>query len=151
GRGGMDTLDYSKRDNAGLTLNLSTTGSSQAIGGGSNLVLTSVDVENVQGTRLADNILGNSLNNILWGNDGDDVLVGSSGDHVLIGGNGDDMLVGDDGRDVMIGGWGADRIVGAAGDDIMIGGYTAYDTNVDALVAIRSEWTSAHTYADRIN
>lgn len=86
----------------------------------------------------------------LYGGDGDDRLRGGGGSSVLLGGNGADLLVGAAGRDLLIGGAGADKIVGDGGDDILIAGTTAYDTLDFALSAILDEWTSSHSYADRV-
>jgi PKD repeat protein len=77
----------------------------------------------------------------LFGGLGNDRLRGGGGHDVLVGGEGDDLLVGGNGRDLLIGGFGADRLLGDAHDDIMIAGYTAFDADAAALVAIMEEWT----------
>jgi Ca2+-binding RTX toxin-like protein len=86
----------------------------------------------------------------LFGEEGDDRLKGGAGHDILVGGSGDDLLVGAGGRDVLIGGAGADRLVGNADDDILISGSTLFDTTDSALCAITNEWTSSHTYEQRI-
>ena len=60
------------------------------------------------------------------------------------------MLMGGAGRDLLIGGFGSDRIMGDAGDDIEIAGSTVYDGNLAALSRIMAEWTSGHTYSERV-
>lgn len=136
GGSGTDILDYSGNQNVpidfgsyeftfaaratGITVNLNQT--SQAIGGGSNLVLPNLDVENVYGTNTHDNILGNTANNVLLGLAGNDTLVGGAGDDILLGGAGDDNLVGSSGHDLVVGGFGADRIDASSGDDVIVGG-----------------------------
>jgi len=54
------------------------------------------------------------------------------------------------GRDLLIGGTGSDTIVGFADDDILVGGSTSYDSNSAALGMVMAEWTSNHSYADRV-
>jgi Ca2+-binding RTX toxin-like protein len=57
-----------------------------------------------------------------------------------VGGAGADALTGGSGRDLLIGGLGTDTLRGGGGDDILIGGYTNYDANVTALLAVMKEW-----------
>ena len=83
----------------------------------------------------------------------DDILIGGSGPDVLLGGAGNDYLLANAGYDILIGGRGRDVLAGGTEDDILIGGWTVYDApvvatnaasatvpNVDALMAILSEW-----------
>jgi Ca2+-binding RTX toxin-like protein len=160
GGSGADTLDFSARA-AGVTLDLGTT-RRQAVGGGYNLVLSGVDVENAYGSAAGSNRLtGNSLANVLVGGAAADTLTGGAGDDVLVGGDGADNLDGGSGLDVLVGGRGADRLVGASGDDILIAGYTAYDaiaydgrgvnTNLAALAAVRAVWTGPGSVPARID
>jgi Ca2+-binding RTX toxin-like protein len=81
---------------------------------------------------------------------GADKLKGGDGSDVLLGEDGDDSLVGNDGRDLLIGGRGADKLKGNDGDDILIAGYTDYDANDAALLAILNEWNSGRTYEQRV-
>ncbi len=55
------------------------------------------------------------------------------------------------GLDLIIGGTGRDRMIGNRGDDILISGYTLYDANDLALMAIMAEWTSGRDYAQRVD
>ncbi|MBN2292102.1 MAG: hypothetical protein JXM70_06735 [Pirellulales bacterium] len=87
----------------------------------------------------------------LDGGFGDDFLKGGSGDDILVGGNGLDLLVGGPGRDLLIGGRDCDRIVGNRDDDILISGYSVFDANDAALMAIMAEWTSGRDYGTRID
>jgi uncharacterized delta-60 repeat protein len=91
-----------------------------------------------------------SLPAILRGDAGDDRIKGGGGNDILIGGEGDDLLVGGGGRDVLIGGIGSDRLVGNADDDILIAGSTDFDSNDAVLCSILAEWTSARSYAVRV-
>jgi Ca2+-binding RTX toxin-like protein len=90
---------------------------------------------------------------MLFGGGGNDKLtVQNSGNNVLVGGKGDDVLTADSGRDLLIGGSGSNTLSGGAGDDMLIGGLTIYDnSNLPALAAIMSEWTSSHSYAGRVS
>ena len=70
----------------------------------------------------------------------------------MTGGLGNDTLTSGAGRDLLIGGDGADRLVGEGGDDILVAGSTAYDSNWEALRAIRNEWTRTDiAYASRVD
>ncbi len=80
---------------------------------------------------------------------GDDSVRGGAAADILVGGDGADLLTGRDGRDLLIGGDGEDRIVGDAHDDILVAGFTSHDADVDALLAIRAEWTSGRGYGQR--
>jgi Ca2+-binding RTX toxin-like protein len=86
----------------------------------------------------------------LFGGGGNDVCVGGVGNDVLVGGDGDDVLIGGAGRDLLIGGMGSDYLYGTAGDDILIGGDTEHGDNIQALSQIMAEWTSGHSYNERV-
>lgn len=82
---------------------------------------------------------------LLFGGDGNDTLYaldagGSIANNIQVGGAGNDSISGGSGRDLLIGGPGTDSLGGAGGDDILIGGYTDYDANVQALLAVMKEW-----------
>src|SRR5205807_682916 len=85
---------------------------------------------------------GLSVPALLFGGDGNDTLdaSGSSANNVLVGGAGNDWLYGGSGRDLLIGGLGADTLRAGGGGAILIGGYTDYDANLPALLAIMKEW-----------
>jgi hypothetical protein len=133
GKAGLDILDYSAKTSA-VSLNL-LTGTAAFTGGVSNF-------ENATGGSGNDVIIGNNLANVLSGGGGNDIVVGNGGNDTITGGAG---------RDVVIGGAGADNITLGGGDDIAVGGTTSHDANVAALEAIRNEWTSANSYATRVN
>jgi Ca2+-binding RTX toxin-like protein len=86
----------------------------------------------------------------MFGGDGVDKLVGGNGNDALLGGDGCDLLIGRHGYDLMIGGAGMDLIIGESGSDILIAGTTAFDDNLAALDLIMAEWTSNHSYAQRV-
>lgn len=66
------------------------------------------DIENVRGSRGADNIIGNNMANTIEGGAGRDRLAGLGGNDTLNGGSEDDLIVGGSGNDIMTGGDGAD-------------------------------------------
>lgn len=79
-------------------------------------------LELVEGTLLANFLLGTDTAEEMLGHDGDDRIEGMGGDDVLMGGTGDDDLHGGAGDDLLMGEIGNDRIDGGAGDDLLIGG-----------------------------
>lgn len=137
---GTDLLDFGPlTTSVNLNLGLTTV---QAIHTNRTLKLNSaITFENAAGGSGDDILLGNTLNNVLTGSDGNDVLVGSSGDDQLFGGNG---------RDILTGGLGLETLDGGADDDILIGGRTSSDASITRLTDLRTEWTSANSYATRI-
>lgn len=137
---GTDLLDFDTLTTS-VNLNLGST-AVQAIHANRTLKLNSATTfENAAGGSGDDILLGNTLNNILTGEDGHDILVGSSGDDQLLGGNG---------RDLLTGGLGLDTLDGGAEDDILIAGRTNSDASITRLTDLRTEWTSANSYATRI-
>jgi Ca2+-binding RTX toxin-like protein len=63
---------------------------------------------------------------------------------------GDDNLNGGTGKDILIGGIGADLLTGGSGENLLLGARYTSEANATALIALRSEWTSASSYADRV-
>ncbi|QUJ76025.1 M10 family metallopeptidase C-terminal domain-containing protein [Sulfitobacter albidus] len=68
-------------------------------------------IENVFGSRFADNLRGDAGNNTLWGHDGGDKIFGRAGNDALLGMSGNDTLYGQDGNDRLWGGGGADQFM----------------------------------------
>lgn len=105
-----------------------------------------------------DTLFGNSGNDSLFSNGGIGLLFGGSendileGNGILVGGAGADSLLGLGARNLIIGSQGADNITGANADqgDILIAGYTSYDENEKALIALRDEWKRTATIVSRI-
>jgi len=118
GEEGFDTVEY-RSSNAGVRIVLGTqsNGSDSVAEGGHAEGDTISLVENVTGSRFADDLAGNALVNTLSGGDGDDQLAGINGNDRLIGGNGNDTLLGGNDNDVLLGGDGNDRIEGGDGVD----------------------------------
>jgi Ca2+-binding RTX toxin-like protein len=59
------------------------------------------NIQNVEGSRYRDKLIGNGQKNVLDSGDGDDELSGGDGDDVLLAGNGADTVDGGAGRDTM--------------------------------------------------
>lgn len=81
--------------------------------------------ENIQGTALDDELVGNDVRNVFIGSSGDDDLRGGLDRDKLFGLGGDDLLIGNDGSDDLSGGDDRDTILAAAlpdGDDLVFGG-----------------------------
>lgn len=110
-----------------------------------------------------DLLFGEADNDILYTGGGNDTADGGTGDDILVGGDGaeggNDTLNGGDGRDVLIGDLGivtiksitagADTMHGGAGEDLLVSAMHRPVANGD-LAAVRAEWTSARTYAERV-
>ncbi len=104
---GTDTADYDDvTATVGVIVNL-TTGLGS---GGFADPDTLTNIENVSGSKFADQLIGDFNANVLKGNGGADQLVGGGGIDTLDGGDGNDILWGGSGADVMNGGAGADTL-----------------------------------------
>lgn len=119
GNGGIDTVDYSFAA-AGVTVNLATNATS---GGAAGDQLS--NIENLTGSRLADQLTGSAGDNVLRGLAGADRIDGGAGNDLIDGGDDADLLFGGLGDDTLLGGAGADRLSGDAGDDRLNGGLGA--------------------------
>lgn len=130
---GNDTVSY-KDALAGVTVGLDTppvTGATddapERTGDAAGDVFDSI--ENLEGSKLNDVLVGNAGANILTGLDGRDILRG-------LGGN--DRLVGGAGNDVLEGGAGADTLIGSEGDDTASYATSAAAVSVDLLAGTAS-------------
>jgi uncharacterized delta-60 repeat protein len=122
-------------------------------GGGNDVVTISPLVGvpcDVHGGGGNDILVAGSAGDMLLGDNGNDILVGGGGADILVGGDGRDLISGGYGNDLLIGGHGSDLILGNAGDDVLVAGSSSYDDNPTALKAIRAEWASGRTYAQRV-
>lgn len=106
---GHDTVSYVDAT-AGVSIDLRVALQSAGAAGRDTLQ----DIENLQGSRFADTLIGNGVANDLRGGDGDDILRGMDGDDVIGGGAGDDVIDGGAGEDLLDGGEGFDTISYAA-------------------------------------
>jgi uncharacterized delta-60 repeat protein len=99
--------------------------------------------------RVASDI---TLPAVLFGGQGNDVLQGGGGTNIIVGGMGTNSLIGGTGRNVLIAGLGSGTLRGGSNDDILIGGRTAFDANIQALLAIMAEWSRTDAnYVTRIS
>lgn len=97
GGSGIDTAYY--RDaSAGVTVNLSLTGSQNTAGAGIDQLS---NIENIIGTDFADQLSGSLIGNEISGGDGNDTLFGLGGNDVLRGGIGNNVLDGGTGADTV--------------------------------------------------
>ncbi|MCG8650338.1 MAG: PKD domain-containing protein, partial [Pirellulales bacterium] len=98
-----------------------------------------------------DHLTGGGGDDLILGGTGNDTLRGRGGNDVLVGGDGNDKLRGDGALDLLFGGQGADDLNGGKGEDVLHGGSTLFDQDLDALVTLRSKWTSGTDYDDRVD
>lgn len=95
GETGEDTASYSNA-RAGVKLNLASGGTHGDAKGDQF-----VSIENLEGSRYADTLVGDDGNNDISGGDGRDIIRGGLGDDVLDGGLGPDKLFGGAGDDTL--------------------------------------------------
>lgn len=120
GGAGVDRVSYASAKKA-VTVSLDLSDWQDTGGGGRDLLS---NVEDLDGTALADTLTGSLVANQVRGLAGNDRIEGLAGDDVLDGG---------DGNDVLSGGKGGDRLVGGAGTDIAT--YATSRTGVTASIA----------------
>lgn len=99
---------------------------------------TTTPGQQLQGTDLAETLVGGGGNDTLLGGGGNDQLDGNAGDDSLAGGDGEDTLTGNYGNDTLRGEAGNDQLIDDLGDSLLDGGDGA-----DLLKA--SSATGAHT------
>ncbi len=75
-------------------------------------------IEDLEGSRFNDTLIGDANDNRLLGGDGNDSLHGGAGADMLFGGAGNDNLDGGDRNDTLRGGAGADILHGGGGIDL---------------------------------
>jgi uncharacterized delta-60 repeat protein len=119
-------------------------------GGAGNDSITLSSGENGSLGHPSSSITGGAGDDTLIGGTGADNIDGGAGNDIIVAGAGNDTVTGGAGNDIIIGDTGADNLTGGGDDDILIGGTTSYDSNLIALNAIKAEWTSSDTYAQRV-
>jgi Ca2+-binding RTX toxin-like protein len=77
-----------------------------------------VSIEDLDGSKFGDVLIGNGAENIISGGGGNDLLVGAGGNDELEGEAGADTLEGGPGRDELNGGPGRDTLDGGPGNDV---------------------------------
>ncbi len=135
-------------------------GADRLVGGdGEDFLEGSSDDDVLFGDSAADLIIGGPGNDTVYGGTGPDMILGYDGDDILNGGLGFDVIVGHAGndslfggndRDILIGSAGADSLFGQGADDLLIGGITNNQLDFDALNAMRTSWTTAVSFGDRL-
>lgn len=107
--------------NQGISVDLSRT-VGQIRNDGHGNIETATGVEKLDGSNLADSLIGSADDNFLFGEGGADTLTGGDGNDVLNGGSGNDSLSGGSGIDEIYGGDGDDRLSGGSNNDYIVGG-----------------------------
>ena len=97
---------------------------------------TLFNIENVQGTNVADTLIGDAGSNVLDGGKGNDRLYGGLGNDVLAGGAGADRLYGGDGSDYAS--YGDNNAKKAVHVDLLNHIYKGGDAAGDKLVGIEN-------------
>ncbi|MEM9128299.1 MAG: DUF4214 domain-containing protein [Pseudomonadota bacterium] len=138
GGAGTDLADY-WWSSSGVTVNLATGLGSGGDAEGDTLV----DIEDVDGSRKNDTLIGDGKSNFLYGDKGNDNLQGADGDDYLSGGKGNDSLYGGSGDDWLYGWSGADHLDGGDGVDI-----ADYDDSNAAVTVDLSTGTGAGGHAE---
>jgi len=125
GGDGTDWVEYNNA-NEGTGVNVAL-GNGSSDGSASGSMGTDVlrNIENIQGSIYADNLVGNDSANVLEGLAGDDSVSGG-----LVGNGGNDTLRGGDGNDWLNGGAGNDSIDGGGGNDVVF-----YEASTSGIVA----------------
>jgi Ca2+-binding RTX toxin-like protein len=98
GLGGYDIASY-ETSTVGLVIDMSGL-NPNSLGDARGDTFT--DIEEVRGTNLADQIVGDILNNVLSGRGGNDSIDGLDGNDTLVGGTGNDVLTGGVGIDTAV-------------------------------------------------
>lgn len=119
-------------------------------GDGNDIIKGGQGDDLIHGGAGDDQILGRAGNDMIFGDAGNDFIDAGGGQDVVVGGDGSDNILGGSGKDVLIGSGGADRLSAGFGQELLIGDTTDYDTNVDALNAIRTAWTQHKRLQDII-
>jgi Ca2+-binding RTX toxin-like protein len=106
-------------------------------------------IENLEGSKFNDVLVGNAGANILTGLEGSDILRGLGGNDRLVGGAGNDVLEGGAGADILIGSEGDDTASYATSSaavsvDLLAGTVSGGDAQGDTLTTIENLEGSAH-------
>ena len=117
GGGGRDTLTFADAA-AGVSVDLAA-GTSDGHSEGADELR---QIEDLIGSRFADQLTGDNGANEISGGLGDDLLSGGSGNDRLLGGEGADTLHGEAGKDELLGEQGDDLLFGGEGNDALSGG-----------------------------
>jgi Ca2+-binding RTX toxin-like protein len=133
---GTDTADYSSAGHSVFAvMGLGVAGEIDFETGTTFSQDSLISIENINGSRFADYLIGTAGDNVMNGGGDDDTLAGMGGNDTIHGGAGNDYvrvgttgvagnarLFGDEGDDTIEGGDGADILDGGIGNDYMHGG-----------------------------
>ena len=126
---GHDKFGYFGRT-TGVSINLDNSANDGQAGEADNIL---IDVEEVDGSDVADVMIGSAGANGLAGRGGDDQITGGPGNDILYGDSDDDRIDGGDGDDVLDGGCHDDRIIGGRGVDALNSDGTCADPSLRGL------------------
>lgn len=102
GKGGWDTVDYSRDERYGGELGIKAYLNKGYVIDGFGHRDTVKNIEEINGTIFKDVIVGNKKDNFLYGDEGNDVIKGLGGNDYIVGGGGRDKLWGGNGEDRFI-------------------------------------------------
>jgi Ca2+-binding RTX toxin-like protein len=119
-------------------------------GDGNDTLVAASGNDLIRAGRGNDRVTAGGGHDIVYGGDGNDQIDAGDGNDAVFGQADKDNLVGGIGRDILFGGTGLDILDGGAGDDILASGDLTNDFLQSRVEAIRAEWTSNHSYADRV-
>ena len=114
---GEDTASY-RTANVGVIVDLLNLNNNTNDAAGDSYI----DIEIIEGSNLADELIGDSDGNIFHGAQGNDLINGNGGADMLLGNSGRDTINGGFGNDTIDGGQGDDTINGDWGNDTLNGG-----------------------------
>ena len=126
---GHDKFGYFGRT-TGVSVNLDNVANDGQAGEADNILL---DVEEVDGSDVADVMTGSAGPNGLAGRGGDDQITGGPGNDILYGDSNNDRIDGGDGDDTLDGGCHDDRIIGGRGVDALNSDGTCEDPSLRGL------------------
>jgi Ca2+-binding RTX toxin-like protein len=148
GGSGIDLVSF-----YGATAAVSVLLNSGAGSGGDAAGDSYVSIENVNGGKGADSVIGDAAANVLNGYEGRDQIYGAGGNDALLGGDGDDTLGGGSGADRIEGGAGIDTVdyEGTAGVTVNLGTGlgSGGEAQGDMLFGIENAWGTSD-YSDAI-
>lgn len=133
GRAGNDTASYLYASQ-GVSIDLGLNTAQDTRGSGTDTLL---NIENLQGSKYDDTLLGNDASNILNGDAGNDSLDGKAGADTLIGGDGNDNYYVDNSGDLVSE---TNATLASGGNDTVFSSLAAYTlgNNVENLRILSS-------------
>lgn len=145
GGAGVDTMSFS---NSGNSVNVNLGSGKYTV---SSIISTIKNVENIDGSRYADTLIGDAANNVIHGGDGNDTISGGAGNDSLYGGDGANTLNGGDGNDLLVvtAHYYSTTVNGGTGTDTIqfVSASHGLDINLDAGQAIQLGSTGSDIYA----